>query len=599
LTRKLNPPSYTPPDFVVHAERRQLARERHESRRVQQSRQELLKYSSQIAAGEHFQALLHLYVRFPESWTLSNIEGLYGPEVAQAAMQGVKAFWKTNPAPRVQDYEPSRFPYAGPIGVVGVNQDVEAGLDVASLSSDLQRAALGYSVWELNKFPQWVQAIAQINPELVRDTLTPAIEHDYAMPEHGRIIPKLDSAPTAIRSACCPVLWRLLSEVDPPNLQHLKCVLEAFEGLEEPSPTELTSLAEARARLAINEPPRFAIWWCEWFGHNAMAALDRLGAILAAQPAPFDLAEETLSRLWRLTEPRHGGARGSLTTNREAIVRLLPLVHQYIRPADDVHHDGAFTVGRRDDCQDLRNSLINWLSAIEGMATVEALERFASDPALSKSSEWLRHLADQRAIDDATAQTLTVRQAAALVHTLVLQPANAAELFRIALNRLDDICLYLSEGDFSVKQAYNPPGSCLEEPVQNLLARELEVRRRDQYSVLREPEVADKNEPDIRLVNSSCEGPVSIEVKIAERWSGPALEEALRDQLVGKYMRDNASRFGILVVCSSGRPKAWVSSSGESLDFTGLIRHLTNCARHLAANDPRIEGLHVCALDFH
>ena len=54
----------------------------------------------------------------------------------------------------------------------------------------------------------------------------------------------------------------------------------------------------------------------------------------------------------------------------------------------------------------------------------------------------------------------------------------------------------------------------LEEHVQNYLTLELDHRRRTQYGVVREPEVAQKAKPDIRLLNPRCGGRVTLELKI-------------------------------------------------------------------------------------
>lgn len=93
----------------------------------------------------------------------------------------------------------------------------------------------------------------------------------------------------------------------------------------------------------------------------------------------------------------------------------------------------------------------------------------------------------------------------------------------------------------------------------------------------------------------------ALELKIAERWSLGDLEEALRTQLVGTYMKANNSRHGVLVVCSSGPPlHRWKDGRGRpSLDFPRVIDRLQNAARNLLAGSPEIAELRVVAIDFH
>ena len=187
------------------------------------------------------------------------------------------------------------------------------------------------------------------------------------------------------------------------------------------------------------------------------------------------------------------------------------------------------------------------------------------------------------------------------MQSLILHPAASAELFTIALNRLEDIRLYLADGDFSVRSVYSPKDApILEEPVQNLLAHQLEERRRTQYTVSREPEVTRKKKPDIRLAHPSCGGPVTLEIKIAERWTVSELEAAIRDQLVGQYMRDNNSRYGVLLLCSSGPPKKWNdATSRQTLGFSELVEHLCGFADALASSEGKVRGLRVVTIDFH
>jgi hypothetical protein len=190
-------------------------------------------------------------------------------------------------------------------------------------------------------------------------------------------------------------------------------------------------------------------------------------------------------------------------------------------------------------------------------------------------------------------------EVADFLRTSVVQPKTSADLFLVAQNRLDEIRDNIAHGDFSVRGVYNPSDApVLEEHMQNYLAHELDNRHRDQFTVVREPEVTRKKKPDIRLVHPVCDGPVTLEVKIAERCTGTELEDALRSQLVGTYMRANNSRFGILVVCSSGPSRRWTVAN-RNVEFEGIIAHLRAQAKEIARADPHVHGLVIVALDFH
>jgi hypothetical protein len=150
-----------------------------------------------------------------------------------------------------------------------------------------------------------------------------------------------------------------------------------------------------------------------------------------------------------------------------------------------------------------------------------------------------------------------------------------------------------------VRAIYNPPNApVLEEDLQNFIARELDRRRGGQYTVVRESEITRKKKPDLRLVYSGCDGPVTLELKVAERWTLPELESALHSQLVGTYMRANNSRFGALVVCSSGPGKKW--ELGDRLvAVQEVIGHLQAKAKEISRSNEGVDGLAVVWLDFH
>jgi len=68
-------------------------------------------------------------------------------------------------------------------------------------------------------------------------------------------------------------------------------------------------------------------------------------------------------------------------------------------------------------------------------------------------------------------------------------------------------------------------------------------------------------------------GPVLVEVKIAEQQTGPDLEATLPKQLVGHYMRDRHSEFGILFVFSLGDNKTfWRTRDGRELGLINVRR---------------------------
>lgn len=173
-------------------------------------------------------------------------------------------------------------------------------------------------------------------------------------------------------------------------------------------------------------------------------------------------------------------------------------------------------------------------------------------------------------------------------------PRSAQELFRIALDRLDDIKRDIETGDFSERDLFTTD---LEYPIQRWLAGRLERESRQAYTVVREEETDDQQRTDIRLHHPNA-GMVTIEVKVADSWSFTEMTAALEKQLVGQYMKSAESNHGILVACRITK-KHWVPENRTGrVDFPGLIAHLNGMAQEITTQDLEVEALQAIGIDF-
>jgi len=120
-----------------------------------------------------------------------------------------------------------------------------------------------------------------------------------------------------------------------------------------------------------------------------------------------------------------------------------------------------------------------------------------------------------------------------------------------------------------------------EAEMQRTLARRLRDARRGAYTVSREEEAADAKRTDIRLT-AAYGGKATIEVKIGDdRNSFSDLETALKDQLLGQYLRAEGGRSGCLLITTNGDRTNWRSQSGEEFDFDQMIARLQTEADQL------------------
>jgi hypothetical protein len=114
-------------------------------------------------------------------------------------------------------------------------------------------------------------------------------------------------------------------------------------------------------------------------------------------------------------------------------------------------------------------------------------------------------------------------------------PRTPLDLQRLLLARLSDLQHSLLHDDF----AQGPTVCSLtsERAGQNWMADHLRRSQGRSYSIKREPHVVGEKEPDIRARSKANDASMPIEIKVAESWPLDKLEEALVDQLCGRYLR--------------------------------------------------------------
>ena len=110
--------------------------------------------------------------------------------------------------------------------------------------------------------------------------------------------------------------------------------------------------------------------------------------------------------------------------------------------------------------------------------------------------------------------------------------------------------------------------------------------------------MAEEKEPDIRFRAKASDANVSMEIKVPESCSLKELEDALKVQLVGKYLRDRHNRYGILLlVYQKRRQRGWQTAAGDWLAFEQVVDHLRILARSIAAEGPNTPQAKIATID--
>ena len=163
-------------------------------------------------------------------------------------------------------------------------------------------------------------------------------------------------------------------------------------------------------------------------------------------------------------------------------------------------------------------------------------------------------------------------------------------------DRLDDLSHDIAHDDFTDRRTLRSISKECE--MQRTLARRLRDRASGAYVVTREDEVADRNRTDIRLAAVAGDQKAVIEVKLADSWSLAELERALREQLVGRYLRHQTCRAGCLLLTYMGKQQhgKHPDSSG-SLRFPEAVAYLAAVAKAIEQEQAHGVRLMVHGLD--
>ncbi|XXX73267.1 hypothetical protein WMF30_37030 [Sorangium sp. So ce134] len=547
----------------------------------------------QIRSSEAFRALLHLYEvgcnESDDGWSPAPVTSKYDAELAAAAAEGFQQVWQRQMPPALHEMPMNVRPRVGVLGVLGLNLGIRQGLDVTQLDEGLLRRAVTYSGWQLNQFPAWLDGCAKQSPSLICEIFGPSLRLDHVSERGERLLWKLAHASQPVRAACAPLLLELLRAGDPSYEPVLKYTLQALHGLSTHA-DELRALCRSRCAVSRGVPQRFAAWWWAWVALDAGEGV----AFLRDEVSEGTSGDASDACVMACMTERRPEQLLELLQGKEAeLLALLDVVFRHVRPSEDVKDFNHPRYG----AQQLRWRLQNAVEATGMLQAIRLLESLASAP---WSSDWSRssltHAADGCAAR-AAARQWPLQDIGRFLERGLLAPRTTSDLFEITLDVLADIRHHIERGDDSPRATYCRD-DLDESHFQRLLRKELEVRARGRYTVVREDELADGTRPDLR-VRANGLGPISIEVKIANCWSLPVLEAALEKQLVGQYMKDASARHGVLVLVYSRKPRKWGVVAKQVGGFDALVHHLKARAADIRVQRADIESLEVIGIDFH
>ena len=548
------------------------------------------------------------------SWNIWDKDALtqaFGKEVADHAEGAFRALWRTTTpvlwvAQRSigQNEVSERCLY----GFSGVSSEAEGKGWADSLSPEEARTAAAYATIELGGFAPFIADLADSHPTAVREVIGRELTGEIGIGGDESYLPTLQSLTNAGSNVKQLINPRLLDELKSwPSVftdeagkrwaQHLDNVLYILD--ETTSETDREAIAQECIKRYEADPvgPVAPCWLKGLFRFDAPKGTQVLTEALAASddPSVRALAVEIFATLF--------GQHNAIVVELEdpaqyaqVIGQLVRLIYAVVRRTDDQIHDGVFSPDARDHAERARNSLLSRLLDTPGRAARRVVLELAAEDDFVNIRDRLRLLARQRTAADAEFAPFSPKDVVTLEDRYGAPPQDRDGLFAVMMDRLDDLAIDLADGDFTDRRTVQRINE--ESEMQRTLARRLKENTNGAYLVTREEEVADQKRTDIRLLAVTGDQKAVVEVKLADKWSLAALDQALQEQLVGRYLRDANCKAGCLLLTYRGEKNYWIHpNTRDRLSFAEAVAYLQDKARILENESPSNVRIAAFGLD--
>jgi hypothetical protein len=521
-------------------------------------------------------------------WDLLDAE--FGREVAEAARDGLMDYWRLFKPGLRSDQDAKGLSNGASVGLIGLVIEVREHPNwTRNLEDQEVRHACRYMLCEPNGLPDWATDIMNAHPEtfdiVMRRELSWQFEQPADLPEPLYVVSALHHGPEPICERYCSIIYSLLEQMEPAPAGTLENALSLLLRWNDLDQSAFTNLARQRYETSQDEGRRLT-WLVARLCVEADGALDALCAWLDDAEDTGEATRRMIAfcnalleyREMRFDTPRRDFERIDI------LRRFVPLIYRYVRIEEDNIHEDAYSPDARDHAETTRSYLLGRVCETSGRATFETLMAFSQELPHQRFRQRMVILARRRAAEDAEQAAWLATDVLSFAERAERAPRSARDLFDLVCSRLDDLRLDLEEGDASEARILRRVDQ--ETEIRTWFANRLRQAARGRYSAPPEEELADVTRPDLRIHAPALDAPISIELKIADNWSYSQLLERLRNQLVGQYLRDIRSTFGIFLLVWRGEQRHWRNPEVGKVTFGELLKRLhTPSSAHATTSD--------------
>lgn len=527
--------------------------------------------------------------------------------ISWATKHGSKKAWPLyTPELPHEKANPNETDHRITVGLSGIQaQLTDAELDFKRLTVQDCEIAVRYALNEMNGFSIWFNTLAQDRPEIVNKTLEDCIIEEWKFSEnheyvHMVLVNLSYHDEIILNNLIVNKILSLLESSDPQNSTIFDAVLRILTSLPEPPIQKLILLAKIRVKELNYKETRFISWLAIWMQIEAETFLSFINDMLSSinNTEADDLMVRlcsTLDSRGRMTSPKLQNPDYLVPTNMR---NLIPLVYHHIKPKDDIDRTkgGAYSPTERDNAQDFRNRLLEWLANSNDKEAGNVLRDLITEPELAHLKDWILHLLDRYTENNSESQPWKPQDIRSFAKDFETTPYSDHDLYNITLRRLQDIKHSVEKADISARGDLHEDDD--EAIFRSWLTRQLNDQAKGKYKAIQEEEIDLEEKPDIRIETPSI-SPISLELKWVDGRQLHSLIDDLNSQLVGKYLRAVNSNYGIYVIGYKRKQQKWKNNENDEwINFNQVIEVLKNHAEIILNNHSDIFGLSVISIDF-
>jgi len=530
------------------------------------------------------------------------LETEFGYDVARFYRDAAITLWRNHvPKIRSEGAAPNETTYAVLVGLSGLAIEFHEDPDwLDSLTPEDAECACRYASFELNGFPSWYADLFKRFPSVVGKFLLEEIRYELEQENSGtklhHVIDRLGWAAEWSRDWLAPRILELLAIFEPTSQDSLDTLLKILRE-SALSNEAIADLCNRKCRDGSDVTGNAASWLAAWIGvspEEGLASLDRHLTRLEGNGSQTEFVMQCIVRIGGSRHRSSVVARNSFHEVRH-LMALHRLAYRHVRIEEDIDrsHGGVYSPSLRDHAQDARGIFLDHLVRAPGKEAYLALLEVAEEAHHPRMRSWILKRAREKAEQEGDLEAWSPDQVRDFQQNHERTPRSHKELAELAKLRLLDLKDELENGDQSIASLLLQQE---ETDVRQFLCSILRERANCRYQVVQEEELADAKRPDLRLNGMGFDGPVPVELKLANKWTGNELGERLQNQLGGDYLRDRRSSRGIFLLVNQKAGRKWDFGS-KRLSFDELVPALQNHWESIKGGYPNIDAIDVIGID--